>query len=333
MTINLTAYETTFGRAINTEKTTEAIRRLVIQNVHLYDKITKLIKSVNFLPLEITGYSSEEALIPMFNHPLIMGNKKDSYLCYDFRKTVKFSDTDNKLIVKNISEHEFSVQRFNANFAWVNGNKIAMRRSMNFAGILYAEWLTDIITKRFNLDRADTDKLLIISHAFFMSLFVEGDTFSDDERLEYIGITSKLLNKSYGDVEFIYNNIGEFKNISDYCKTIVKILENIRLKDFDTASLFTIVSMSWYGMDSKEYIITALEHVPTWITIAYASIESKTFKHSKVATVADAISRRNKSNVEEFVKNFKYLMVSYTDNGISLESLIDNTYKEFLESI
>ncbi len=318
MTIYRTAYDTTLGKALSVDKTIQEIKKSLIRDGDTRFNLN-LITSVIFLPMAIEGNYSFDTEIPLFGHPLVIEKVKDkNYLVLDTRLFTKFNTTNGAREIKNVTEHDFAVSRYILNFALLNDGIGQIKNSLFFAGIVYCQWLAEVISKRFALDPKDQMLLTIVTHMYYQSLFYDNAEHTDEFKQLLVNQAMRATGYPSSVVSEVASKIKPMSNIESLCDNIVAVLENIRLNHFDAAVLVNIVAMSWYGLNSKENITIALEHLPTWIAICYASITSRTYKYSTIAKIAEKYGKKGKD--EEFLKNYLTLVKSYQTKP-SIESI------------
>lgn len=309
MSIFNTSYDTTIGISMNTKSIEHAINESFIKDL-TNNRHLDLITSENYKPVFIVGDLSSESNIPFFAHPLKMENiKGENYICCDIRPFVKSDGNDwNTVSVRNQTEYLFAKKRMMLNLAWVNDKVNQMKLNLNFAGTVFAAWLSETISKRFALDPKDYITLNIISHFYYQSLFYIEDQFEEEMLQKFAVHTIKATRQSSEFVFSVFDKIKRMRNISDYCENVRNILENIRLKDFNEGLLITMISNTWFGVNHKEILAVSLEHPPTWIAIVHSALFERTYKNSQIAKISDRYAKNNAGT--EFLNNFSLLIES-----------------------
>ncbi len=305
MTIFKTVYDTTIGSSLSMTKTVSKIKESVVRE-GINTSYINLISSVNFLPIVINGGSFSDSEIPLFGHPLLLENFKDkNYLALDLRMLVKSDSSSGKIIIKNETEYNLAISRFILNYGMLLNGMNIMKNPLNFGSVVFSQWLSQSISKRFALDPKDQIILTIISSAYYSSLFHDNLVMNEDTK---ILMTKQIVASTNVDSKLVFetlDKLGPLTDIASYCENVKTVLENIRLKDFNVGLLYSIVSMSWYGLNAKEMTTMALEHIPTWLSLVYTALTERTFKNTAIANMCEKYGKRGAS--DEFVKN--YVMV------------------------
>lgn len=312
-----TCYDTTVGRIHSHSKLELALKETLIANYS--NENTLGVQSVeNYQAAFITGLQTEEATVPNFIHPYLIKNfKGKNYLCTDvraFRPSMVNEYSEFEKNVKNRSEYYLNKTRTAMTLMWVAGNIKQIRSKYNFAGSVYAAWVSQAVARAYALDFSDQARITALATYFYYSLFCKTEQDCEDA-LELAVIhsikTTKLPAK---ELYSIFETAGQMNNISEFCERVYAVTENLRLKDFNLTMLLTLIRNSWYGLNAKEIISAALEHPPTWIAVVFATLSERTYKSSTLYKVAEAAARR--SNAAEFKSHFLEAM----DDTIVTES-------------
>jgi hypothetical protein len=328
MSIFKTAYDTTLGHAFDLHKTVYGIKAfLSSSNAYLIRETTKIadvniISSGLFSPIEIGGgfLRSLSDSVGFFNHPLAIEHYKDTnFLCLDTRLYRK-SDARGDVQTVNKTEFEFVFQRFLMNVIWLNDNPREIRKKTEFADTIYANWISEVIARRFALDIKEQLTISVIAHLFYQQLHMDDVALDETHKQKMAVAVNKSLNVPLDFVFKIVDATPAMPNIIAFCDEIKKQVENIRLENFNYGALFTIVANSWYGNNGKENIAVALEHVPTWLAIAAHALTNRSYRHSTISNIANKYNKKGQG--EKFIKEFMSLLqTQIVDNEKSWASL------------
>lgn len=308
MTIYKDCYETTVGSVLDTKRIVTAIKESMIKD-SLGHVSLNVRNEGGFKPVFVTGSTSSESDIPLFTHPItILNFQHNHFICSDLRLFVR-KDTPLDMIeefVKNRTEMNFVKSRTIVSLHWAAGGALKLRNNLQFAGVVYAAWLSESISKTYSLDFKDQTLISILSSMFYQSLFTEHSSFDEETRQKMAVHTIKATNAPSQLVFEVFDKVQKLSGIEDYCQAVSLVSENVRLRDFNLAMLLTIVKNSWYGLNAKEIISVALEHPPTWTAIVYTALSERTYKTSLIYRVAERFGKRGAA--DEFMKNYIQLV-------------------------
>lgn len=315
-----TAYDTTVGGMLDMRNIEQCIKVALIQDA-AFNQTLDVDSSHSVKPVFILGGTTSQDAIPFFAHPYRLQMDKDVVLLVsDLRPFIRSGELFKGMPdVKNKTEYNFVKSRAILNLAWLNGYAGTIKNELMFAGTVLSMWLSDVIAKKYALDPKDQMIISIVAHFYYQSLFTTEEW--SEEWLQKASIHVLKATRAPSDlVYYVADHCHGFKSITDLCEVIKKSTENVRLDNFNTGMLLTIIANSWYGTNSREILPTALEHPPTWCAIVYASLTERTFKNSSIAKVTEKYAKHG--NGDAFLKGYASLVRSFTvEKNISQEAI------------
>jgi hypothetical protein len=258
-------------------------------------------------PVILYGLSDVEKDITPFNHPLI--NKENKWIALDLRNVVSLTSNKENYEIRNENEYNLAMQRFILSGMWVIGKQSSLY-GLKFPHFVFANWLSENLTKKFGLDLNNQIQLRVLALIYYSKLFT--NNYSNDDfnklivRLKEDILVPKLIEEIY---EKISDN--QLENIDDFCKACYTVTGNIRLKNLDTNVLINIITNNWLGLNGKELVILSLEHPPTWISLVYAALTQKSFNKSFISNIAEKLNKKGKG--DDFLKSLIYLTREYKE--------------------
>lgn len=254
-------------------------------------------------PIILYGLTDSEREVPSFAHPLL--NLKNNWIALDLRQTVSVDTQQMTTSVRNDSEYQFALQRFVLSGMWAVGKYEALY-GFHFPHVVYGDWLSSNITKKFGLTMGDQIRLAVLSVIYYANQFTTAFGQEDLEKLKL-----RMKAEVYSDqlIDEVYQAAGKVDTLDDFCAACYKVTNNVRLKDFDFSTLVSVVNNNWFGLNASEMTLIALAHPPTWIAMVYSSLTQRSFRNSYAAKT---VENRNKRGVgEEFLKELTFITTSY----------------------
>lgn len=307
-------FDTKALKLLNKKVIIDAINEyLVIDYPYIKEKYNLNIKpfSSDFItlnPVILFGLTTTEERVPLFYHPVINENK--NYIALDLRSYVKADKKEGTYKIRNANEYSLVIIRYLLSAMWAI-NKESELYALKFPHIVFAEWLSDNLTKRFGLSIANQIQLKVLGLIYYMSLFQDSVTLED---------INKLIIRTRGElfvsdiVKEVYSKIDAIDTIDDFCKACYSVTENPRIKDLNYPVLINVVANNWFGVNAKELILTSLEHPPTFISLVYASLTQASFKKSYLANIVTKLDRKGKGS--EFLKQLANLIKEYKEDAM-----------------
>lgn len=318
MAFYATAYDTTAGRGISTVKVTSALSQALIQN-SIAANNNKLLD----LPMApdgctatvLTTLTDMEMAVPVFSHPLyvdlrkVKGSVTESYMisdCRPFMPMKPLNPTTGKLLVKNLTEFEFTKNRTLLSSYWYKQKGDGFKYLSNELITIYASWVAETISRRFGLDPRDQDYLKILAAYHWLSLFYPYSKFDEQDRLRMAPVIARNTYSDIEDVLTILENYPEMDSIETYCNVAKSLTENTRLEDLNVGLLISMIAGTWTGVNSREIAAVALEHPPTFIMMVYGAFTERSFKFSALSKITERFKGRK--GEDNFIRNLKRLI-------------------------
>ena len=284
MTIFKTAYDTTATQGFRMDKTVDAIQRAWISG--------ELKVQASGVRVVEGGRSVVDA-VPQFEHPLwIEDSDKQFFIAYDARPFGKVDRLTSSFIVRDGIQYDTATLRAKLNYVWLTETPNILRDISQLPAQIFAAWMAESITRRFVLDPEEQLRLAVLAAYHYQCLFTDAEKFDERELGRVVKAVSMSVNASAEQVYNLLSDLPVLQSISDFCAHAEKITGSVRLKELNPALLITLLGGSWFGHNHKEMIAVALEHPPTWLAIVAACYQSRTFKNSQVARVAEIKDRQ-----------------------------------------
>lgn len=254
-------------------------------------------------PIILYGLTDSERGVPSFAHPLI--NMKNNWIALDLRQVVSADTQQMTASIRNDSEYQFAVQRFVLSGMWTVG-KYETLYGFHLPHVIFGDWLSSNITKKFGLTMGDQIRLAVLSVVYYANQFTSVFGQEDLEKMKL-----RMKAEVYSDqlIDEVYQAAGKVDTLDDFCSACYKVTNNVRLKDFDFSTLVSVVNNSWFGLNAGEVTLIALAHPPTWIAMVCSALTQRSFRNSYVSKT---VENRNKRGVgDEFLKELTFITTSY----------------------
>ena len=251
-----------------------------------------------------------------FAHPLVDPKTKLIYL--DVRGYTSISKAENSLEVRNSTELGFQKLRVNLINQTIEHGKESLYSACAMSLEVFANWLANLISSRFNLEPDVQARILAICGLYYYCLFKgDGVLLDADERMATCMAVGRRI--SFRDTSKIMDIADElvklefpkpkFREVTDtfsciehLCFAIKELSQSVKLHEFSPGLLVTLTGSSWFG-PSGELVSVALEDPTTWIALVAYSIKSDTYKKTKIGDVTHRFRREH----DVFVKSISRL--------------------------
>lgn len=289
-------YETTYGKVINKSKLIKDVQDYIVRS---NDKLNYEYTNTGDIDLAIiTGFNSEERNLSLFEHPLLVkGLRQKDIVAIDVRKFVKPHDEQQTVledVVKDSAGFKFNILRALITADFIAHNYGSLRQIYSGITMSYAAVVSSLINYAINLNPQELLDTELGCAYFANTLFVDQEDLLDVKNniiarlsnFRYsLPVSKTAVNNLLSDVLYssqdIYGLLGLLK----------QLLPDEKAELLNDALLVNLLSNAWFGPGGSESLLIGLEHIPTWIAIAYVSLDNLTYKRSKIATILNKYSK------------------------------------------
>lgn len=248
--------------------------------------------------------------IPSFAHPVSVQTRTGTVWVNDLRACTKLDMKSMKTLVINHGEYAFQMNRTQLCkvFAEANG-RMYLERLSNLPLQVYSGWVSENIARRFALDHGTQYRVMLQAAVFYCSLFIDHADWSDEEEALISRKVSEALHCKAEDVfDLIRELEGGYTGIEHFCQALPRLSENIRLKDFNTGLLYTLIGGTWSGYNAREVACVALEHVPTFLAMIYMGLIERSWNQTAFVKL---VHRKGKREAQEWQQKLTGIYLSF----------------------
>lgn len=257
----------------------------------------------------ITGYSSYEAEIPMFNFPIYyINNKHEKVVFIDIRTyciAPKESDVTLRSIVRDIVSVNFLILIAYFNFLGMETNNthskiISLYKStMLYTCTAYAKLISTFLNRivKLNANPLLQYKIEVAGFIYGYTLYLSNNDFEERlEELEALFIKHAKLIIPYDKTIFtpIFDSLIEVVKKYNTLKGIPLLEELLKVcledssKNFaNVTPLLNMLSGSWWGPGNNETMFCSIESYPTFLIMIYISTKYPNFNKTKFNSFID----------------------------------------------
>ena len=244
-------------------------------------------------PVCVIPYNGEKAAA--FRHPVVIENADTRYaavVAVDVRPCMTGSWGKMPKMNKPIQLAWYKALGLMQGAFVSEGFNINVLKSMsNFPAALYAAMITEAVSRRYYLDMREQVTIQILSAYFYSNCLLATDTQADIDRQ-----VGELIKITRCDAQMIkgvlmQEGVSQMKTLADLCECIKTCTGSVRMQDMSLGVLITTLGGYWLGFNAKEMIGVALEHVPTWLVLAYASLASHSYKRSLLSKTGERVAK------------------------------------------
>jgi len=288
-------YLTTLGRLNKTEPYIAAIRKAEI-TLSLPPMQTVLNETISN-----TGYVTpreEHEDIPNFAHIVNVGDERNPELVVDGRQYMKYDERTGVTRLTAANDWQLQCVRVALTLKLMKEGPDSMARFTDFPAKLFMDWVSGTLVQRYTLPPQSEMALRVISALYYFTLYMPELAKAGHDRLRagpMIAALSRVpldlvLLMVDPDVE---GSVGDLENADQFAKELSSKGKSLALGKLGFSDLHTLLKASWFGLNSVENVGIALEHLPTWLAIAYTACSDRSYRKSKLTERAERLSTGN----------------------------------------
>lgn len=281
------AYETTSGGAAFRQSLTKqlALARAegTIQN-NVVDGVGDLYALLDTGP--------RTADIPTFDHPFQVDEQGcAAYWVIDLRP-YKGKVMANQGKIPRSGPVNLLVKRALTDMYWNQYGSYNLRMVGDLPIVVYARWLSGLLTTRLHLDPAASSRSLLLAAYFYLCQHVEPADLDAKLSQAFALKLNKLFRTPLQDIEALLDGVPHIGTLSQFADVLKARGQSKSFALVDNRFLVTVSVMSWFGSaDSRAMLACALEYPPIFMAIVAASGEDLYRK----TVLAEIVKRENRN--------------------------------------
>lgn len=312
MTIYKTAYDTTACSGARVLDLQDKLTRAILTGGLNSKQIKLNSEDAPVTLMLLQGGNSAADVIPYFNHPIevrsdINSSRGANYnYALDVRNFGKWYAPNQKFVIRNRPEFEWSIKRALLNHVWATGRPEILRDLSPVPASVYSSLISECVARRFVLDAAEQATIAVLACYFYYGLFTNDTEFDEFQKNKVVGSIARITRVPAEKVFSIVDDLPVLPSLEEFCDACREKTGSVSLNDFNIGVLIAVVAGNWFGTNARENLAVALEHVPSWVMIVSASLTEATYKRSVLAKIS---ARYDKNNAGESMKRTLDLML------------------------
>lgn len=244
--------------------------------------------------------------VPNFTQILNVGTEDEPKLVIDARPYMRFDRRLDTYRLTAENDYAFQCVRLALTYRLLSGDKAMFNRLGDVPVKVFTRWITLSLAQRFNLPLEAQLPMSIICAYYYYGL-VYGDVEMDvEERTRLAPFVARATLAPVNNVLDIAERIGPMKKAGDLARELSTNGGTIRMGEMKYADLYTLIASSWVGINSRENVGVALEHIPTFIAMLYTAIGERSYRKTVLALRAQTAGRP--ADLQQFVdQTFRHI--------------------------
>lgn len=234
--------------------------------------------------------------IPMFVHPVVLDDKnRGRKVVVDLRQYKRYINVlDDRIKIGSFGGAAISVNRAILQYYWNEETSQEILGLNNAPLAIYSKWLSEQIIRGLSVEEVHHQRIHVVCAYFYLALFEADNDLTREEAQKLSPKVNKATGVSLSLVlEYIPNEIPTT------VEGLVALLSSgdygMRLEQLNVGSFYTMTTKGFFGVVRPDEVLSiAIEYPPTFIAIAYAIVNDRSYNNSpmqKAAKQAERIDR------------------------------------------
>jgi len=283
-----TAYETRPCRSYQMNEIGNALQRAIAADDPAIHRVTRSSFATGTDGKELT-FSTAMVVdgasgVGLFAHPTVTANQMTSNYYMTLVDARDVTKVDYHLNLKVTSQPEYNLIQARAilQTKWSTGFYAGLNSLPYhaFPMSIYADWISDALTRRFNLDLEASVRVKALAAFMYLSMHQRNKEMEDYDLIPIATKIAAVTNTPANIVSDVISVPLYLADIDDFCDAVSTRIQSSRLEDINPVVLYSIIKGSWFGKNSAELAAVAVEHPPTFDALVYAAGSVSSFQRT-----------------------------------------------------
>lgn len=236
----------------------------------------------------------EHEEIPTFTQYINIGEPNKPNLLIDSRQYMKYNDKTGLYVINGVNDWSFQCIRMALNLQLLKADETIFSRLGDIPAKVFHRWVSGALITKYNLPIQSQMAMFVISAYYFYAMCnYELQEADHTSRTEFAPIISRITGVPPDFVLDVIETVGPLKNASDLAHAMSTCSLQERTGVLKFGDLFLLLSNSWQGINKRENVGVALEHMPTYIAMVYMAIADRSYRQTVITQRVDSVARGN----------------------------------------
>lgn len=226
--------------------------------------------------------------VGIFAHPVVIQTHRDNeYSTITDARDVTKVEYDGGYKITSVPEYNFIRARAILQAQWslsfIGG--MVSNPYHNFPMAIYANWISDSLTRRFNLDLEASVRVKALAAFMYLSMHQRKKEFEEFLLVDIAMKISRVTKVPTNIVSEVIDTPIYFSDVDDFCGALATRVNSSRIDDINPVVLYSIIKGSWFGKNAPEIAAVAVEHPPTFDALTYTAASVSSFQRTILGTI------------------------------------------------
>lgn len=228
-----------------------------------------------------------------FTQPINIGTADKSKWVVDGRPFMRVGRSADSYSL--VSENDFTFQciRLALTQSLEERGNVVFSRLGEVPAKAFVRWITLALAQRFNLDLEQQINVSIICGYYYFTQLSETLQLTPEEKQLRASRVASMVGVNPTKALEVGEQLGDISSAQGLADAIANFSGSVRLAKLNFADLYTIIVGSWVGVNARENVGVALEHIPTLIAIMFTALDEKSYRKTILSQRIQSVGRQN----------------------------------------
>lgn len=230
--------------------------------------------------------------IPLFTQYVDIGTVNEPKLLIDGRQYFKLEPRSGTYRLVANNDWTFQCIRLALNSRLLKGDESMFSRLGDVPAKVFSRWVTGPLISKFGLPIESQMAMFVIAAYYYYAMCIPELQEADPaKREEFAPVVSRVTGIPPDTVINTIIEVGNLSNAEDLAFALSTKSFQERTGTLQYKDLFVLLANSWFGINARENVGVALEHLPTYIAMLYMSIADRSYRKTVITQRADTVAR------------------------------------------
>ncbi len=230
--------------------------------------------------------------IPMFTQFIDVGIHGEPKLLLDGRQYMKYESRSGTYRLVANNDWTFQCIRMALTTKLLKGDEGMFSRMGDIPAKVFNRWVSGPLISKFGLPIESQMALYVIGAYYYYAMCMP-DLGEDnlENRIEFAPVISRITGVPPDFVIRVITEVGPLRNADDLAEAMSTKSFQERTGKLQFKDLYVLLASSWFGVNARENVGVALEHLPTFIAMLYMAVADRSYRKSVITQRADTVAR------------------------------------------
>lgn len=281
-------YATTIAKAYKADRIANTVKRADIENPlpALTTPAGNQIQDAFFVP-PTDNYSD----VPGFTQFVNIGNANQPKWVIDARPYMSWNRrTDSYRLVAS-NDYSFQCMRLVLTQILANDDGSFFHRMGDIPVKTFVRWISLALAQRFGLALEYQARVGIVCAYYYHTQLQDDLELTQADRQRLAPQIARVTSVPTQTILEVVDQMGNLRDGEDLATAIRVCSGTVGLSQLKFIDLYTLVANSWIGVNAREHVGVALEHMPTFVAMVYAAAGERSYRKTMMSRRVETTGR------------------------------------------